>query len=297
MSSGRLKCLSCDRSLGEEETFCTECGGVPFSLVEGGELQVVVGPIASMAFRRQAAELIADRVAGAMPEPLLAQLGRAVVVARGVDTTVGRALVERLARIPAEARVEPNGTGDGLVAQLLRPLPLALAGLGALAVPFFGFIALIAGLGFGLGVAALRSRDSTRPLLNPPVRPALPPRTRQLVEVGKRLEGEPRAALTRITAGGMALLQAARREGLPAGAAEVDGIGASVTEVMEEAVALGERAARGEDEAIQRLQELAQGVQEAVDKVGGGVLPARPEQRMLEAAEVVREVADINQSS
>ena len=103
--SPRLPCLSCDRLLAQGEYVCLTCGGVPFSRSLESDYAVVAGPVAAMSFREQAAQVLADHIPGLQPEEMKAALAKRTVVAGNVDPAVGRALVERLKKIPAEAEL------------------------------------------------------------------------------------------------------------------------------------------------------------------------------------------------
>jgi hypothetical protein len=62
---------------------------------------------------------------------------------------------------------------------------------------------------------------------------------------------------------------------------------------MAEAVEKGHKAADGDEAAKQRLREIAQAVRQAAQNLGPKALPPAPESRLLEEADLVKEIADI----
>ncbi len=289
----RLKCLACDRLLGEGELFCLSCGGVPFARAPGGQHAVVVGPVASMAFRRQAADLLADRIPGADAEQLHRALAGRTLVADEVDATVGRALIARLKKIPAEAQLVPAGeTGKPLPARLVGPIPLLLYGAGLLAAVLVTPWALIAGVGAGVTLAVLRNTAGVA-ATQPPLLPPPPPAVKLLPALLPRLDADQREQLVDIARGSFGLLRAAQDQGLPVAAAEVEGMGRAVSDVVDEAIQAGEAAVDGDAEAGQRLGEIARQVMAAAEKLGPRALPPKPEQRLLEEADIVKEMSEI----
>lgn len=293
--AARLPCLGCDRLLVEGELFCLKCGSVPFSTSPDGQYAVVVGPVASMQFRQQAAQVLVEHIKGLVAEDLTQKLAARTTLATGVDLLVGRALVERLGKIPAEAEVVPlSGLVPSLAKRLFGPIPLVLygAGLAAALVPGIPFLVLLVGLGAGAAVAALRPGQVAPALAHPPQLPPPPAQAQKLVKLLPTLAGSQQAAALDIARTSSGLLMAAHREGLPVQSTEVEGMGKAVSEVIEETVAVAQLAGQ-EAAAEQRLQEIAQAMRQAAEKLGDNLLPEAPERKLLMEAEVVKEIADL----
>jgi len=290
----RLKCLSCDRLLAQGEFVCLSCGGVPFSRSMESDYAVVVEPVTSMAFRKQAGEVLADHIPGVQSEALNQALAKRTVVASHVDPVVGRALVERLKKIPAVAQLKKiDETGPSLLKRLVGPIPLLLYGVGLLAAIIVNPLALLVGIGAGLTVGTVQKSLPPSPATEPPVLPPPPPQAQALVKLLPKFSGAEREQVMDIARGGLGLVAAAHRQGLPSAAAEVEGMGGAVADVMAEAVEKGQKAADGDAGAKQRMQEIAKAVRDAAEKLGPKALPPAPEARLLEEAAVVKEIADL----
>lgn len=293
MSAERLRCLSCERLIEPGACYCAHCGGAPLGQDGTSDWALVAGPVASMRFREQAGQLLARHVAGASAAQIAAKLSARTPLVVGIDPEVGRALVERLKEIPAEAQLVPTRElKASLLRRALGPLPLALLAAGVLGAVALSPWLLVIGVGLAGGAAALASGATPQPLLEVPALPPPPRGSRALLALRGAAEPEVAQDIEAVAAGAFALLEAAHRSGLPVSAAKVEGVGADVDDVVSESAELGQRARDGDAAARERLRQIAAAVRRAVEALGPAALPERAEQRLLQSAEVVKEITE-----
>lgn len=286
------RCLGCDKRLEAGQAFCLDCGGLAFARAPEGAFAVSVGPIASMDFRQQAARYVADLLPQLSEQALLKAFAGRAWVADSLDEQVGQALVARLKKIPAEARLQPNPQGPQAIGKrLLSPLALGLYGAGLLAGVLVSPWLLIVGLGAGVATA-WRSAEAHMHAL-PPLLPPPPPALKALPALLPKLKGEDRERFDQVAQNSFALLKAAADQGLDVQVRQADGMGRAVAEVIDEAIALSQDAAQDDQAAREKMRALSDEVRAALDKLGGPQLAAPPRQALLEAAEIVNEVAEI----
>lgn len=296
---GRHKCLGCDRLLAEGELFCLACGGVPFGTTADGRYALIVHEVASSDLRKQVAALIAEQIPGLDSFALEKKLAERTVLAAPIDAAVGQAFVERLKKLHAPAEVvERSSLQPSLAGQLFQPLAWIGYGLGAVgAIVLTSLWPLLVGIGIGVGLGLWRRRPALLPYAQPAALPPPPAKARELVALVNRSQGANREQLLGVARGVSGLLTAAHREGLSVEAAEVDGMGRAISDVVSDVVDVGGAALGGDAAARKRLDEIAASVASAAQKLGERALPPAPEHRLLEQAEVVKEIASLSNSN
>lgn len=285
-------CLSCDRHLQAGEVFCLHCGGLPFARSSEGAYALSVGPVASMDFRRQAASYVAGLLPEYDEEQLFQAFAKKTIIAEGVDALVGRAFVERLKRIPADAAMQPIPAAPAAVAKrLLSPVAIALYGAGVLGGLLLSPWLLPVGIGAGL-LSAWRPKHShlhsDLPMLPPP-----PAAVKSLPALLPKLSGEDRQHFDSVARGSFRLLGAAAAQGMDLQSGRAGSMGRGVAEVLQQAIELSQQASDDDEEARKKMQQLVREVSAAADKLSHNALPQGQGQALLEAAEIVNELADI----
>jgi len=294
----RHKCLGCDRLLAEGELFCLACGGVPFGTATDGKYALIVHEVASSDLRKQVAVLIADHIAGLDAFALEKKLAERTVLASPIDAAVGQAFVERLKKLHAPAEVvERSSLQPSVVGQLFQPLAWIGYALGVVGAIFISKWVLLVGVAVGVGLGLWRKKPAQLPFTQPAELPPPPPKARELVALVNQAQGADRELLLGLARGVAGLLTAAHREGLPVEAAQVDGMGRAISDVVSDVVDVGGQALGGDAAAKKRLAEIAASVGTAAQKLGERALPPAPEHRLLEQAEVVKEIASLSNSN
>ncbi|MBN2359488.1 MAG: hypothetical protein JXR83_08530 [Deltaproteobacteria bacterium] len=297
--AGRHRCLSCDRPLAEGELFCLACGGVPFGIAPGGRYALVVHEVPSTDLRKQVAALIAEQIPGLDAFELEKKLARRTLLAAPIDAAVGQAFVERLKKLHAPAEVvERSSLQPSLAGRLLQPLAWVGYGLGVVgAIALTAVWPLLVGAAVGVGLGLWRKKPAELPFAQPDALPPPPPKARELIALVNRSQGADRELLLGVARGVAGLLTAAHREGLSVEVATVDGVGRAISDVVDDVVTVGGQAMAGDAAARQRLDQIAAGVSSAAQKLGQRALPPAPEQRLLDQAEVVQEIASLSNSN
>lgn len=284
-------CLGCDRRLESGDVFCLHCGGLPFARSPQGAYALSVGPVASMDFRRQAASYVAGLLPEHDEEKLRLAFAHKTIIAEGVDALVGQAFIDRLKRIPAEAAMQPIPAAAVVLSKrLLSPVAIgfyAAAVLGAFISPWLLPVGVAAGVLSAWRPKHLHLRSSL-PLLPPP-----PASVKALPALLPLLKDQDRQDFASVARGSFRLLAAAASQGMDVQSGQSEGMGRSVSEVLQQAIDLSKQASDDDDKARKGMQKLVSEVEAAVDKLSHKALPQAKGQALLEAAEIVNELADI----